>query len=272
MKKWMPTWLETGDHMDVEQFIHAREAMPDLKRGELLNGRVYLQPPYPSDVEFLRFFPDGDPKTYKPVWMENGDRLNSLEFKHAWAANPWFEFAELLQGQVYVNSTTRENFHTRQLNFAAELLTDFAKGIRGVEVHRLHSFLLDENNVPQADLAVRTIRSDRPEFILEIVSNQAARELHEKLEVYQVFRIPEYIVWQTEDNQLNCYRLNGSDYDSIQSDDGIFRSHVLPGLHLDVNAILSQHILASFHAMNEGKSSPEHVAFVEQLNDVLKQS
>jgi Uncharacterized protein conserved in cyanobacteria len=40
----LPTYMENGDHLTAEEFLHAWEHMPDVKHAELLEGRVYMNP------------------------------------------------------------------------------------------------------------------------------------------------------------------------------------------------------------------------------------
>lgn len=40
----LPTYMENGDHLTAEEFLHAWKHMPDVKHAELLEGRVYMNP------------------------------------------------------------------------------------------------------------------------------------------------------------------------------------------------------------------------------------
>jgi Uma2 family endonuclease len=80
-----------------------------------------------------------------------------------------------------------------------------------------------------------------PELIVEIAASSVSLDMHRKKNVYRRCGVREYLVWCTEEAQLNWWTLADDDYRPlIAGDDGILRSLVFPGLWLDVNALLAE--------------------------------
>jgi Uma2 family endonuclease len=65
-----PPPLEPGDHMGAAEFLERYEAMPQLKKAELLRGIVYTQPS-------VRFTLHAEPHAELVGWLGNYDRLTS---------------------------------------------------------------------------------------------------------------------------------------------------------------------------------------------------
>lgn len=61
--------LMNGDHLTSPEFLRRYEAMPDLKKAELIEGTVYMPPPVSADSH-------GEPDTILQFW------LNSYVLEH----------------------------------------------------------------------------------------------------------------------------------------------------------------------------------------------
>src|SRR5438034_1177176 len=84
--------LENGDHLTAEEFHRRYEAMPELKKAELINGVVYLPSPFAAIKD------PGIPP------LENGDLLTVEEFERRYENMPELKKAELINGVVYMGS------------------------------------------------------------------------------------------------------------------------------------------------------------------------
>jgi hypothetical protein len=78
--------LENGGRLSIAEFERRYEAMPDLKKAELIEGRVYI--------------PVGAVNR-KRIMLEHGMHLGDDEFLRLNAALPAVKKAELIEGVVY---------------------------------------------------------------------------------------------------------------------------------------------------------------------------
>ena len=56
--------LDNGDHLDADEFMRRYEAMPDVKKAELIDGVVYMPSPVRIDVH-------GEPHADLLLWLGN---------------------------------------------------------------------------------------------------------------------------------------------------------------------------------------------------------
>ncbi|MCI0525278.1 MAG: hypothetical protein L0Y75_08465, partial [Acidobacteria bacterium] len=78
--------LEPGDRLTRDEFERRYAAMPDLKKAELIEGIVYMDPQLPAFAL----------KTTNGVLpLENGDHLTRDEFERRYDAMPNLKKAEL---------------------------------------------------------------------------------------------------------------------------------------------------------------------------------
>ena len=104
-----------------------------------------------------------------------------------------------------------------------------------------------------------------PELILEVSASSASYDLHSKLEAYRRNNVKEYVVWRVLDNAIDWFVLEGTQYARLPCDAGIYRSHVFPGLWLDVQALLEGNLLKVFEIVQQGVATDEHRVFVTKL-------
>ncbi|MFN0077539.1 MAG: Uma2 family endonuclease [Prosthecobacter sp.] len=79
-----------------------------------------------------------------------------------------------------------------------------------------------------------------PEFVVEIASSTASIDLRDKLRVYRRLEVAEYLVWRTEDAEMDWFILEEGQYVKLKADrHGRQRSRIFPGLVLDVAAALA---------------------------------
>jgi Uma2 family endonuclease len=79
-----------------------------------------------------------------------------------------------------------------------------------------------------------------PELVVEIASSTASIDLREKLRVYRRLEVAEYLVWRTEDAEIDWFMLEEGQYVKMKADrHGKLRSRIFPGLVLDLAAALA---------------------------------
>jgi Uma2 family endonuclease len=211
--------------------------------------------------------------------LENGDRLSRSEFERRYQAMPNHQKAELIAGIVYVASPLRITQHGNPHARIMTWLGSYWAATPGVELGDNSTVQLDQYNEPQPDALLRiqtggqsTVNDDgyvegAPELIVEIAASTVSLDLHQKLEVYQLHQVQEYLVWRVEDEQLDWFQLKQGKYLKLQPDtEGILYSQMFPGLWLDQNALLTGNLAKVLRVLQKGLASGEHQSFVEKLN------
>jgi len=222
------------------------------------------------------------PSSSPPVpALANGDRLTRREFERRYAAMPDVKKAELIEGTVYMPSPVHATAHGEPHAHLITWLGVYAAATPDVEVADNATVRLDLDNEPQPDALLRIdadhggrsrISSDDyiegpPELIVEIAHSSAAYDLHDKKQAYRRNGVPEYLVWQIEDDRVDWFVLEEGEYLSLSPDDeGRLASRVFPGLVLDAAALLAGDFAAVLSAVQAQMGTDPHQAFVERLS------
>lgn len=212
--------------------------------------------------------------------LENGDQLSRHEFERRYTASPHLKKAELIEGVVHLASPVRIT-HGRTHACMMAWITDYWMATPGLDIGDNVTVRLDLDNEPQPDIVLRIesqlggnsrITKDQyiegaPELIVEIAGSTASYDLNTKLKVYRRSGVQEYIVWTVYENQIVWFSLENGEYIPLQLDsEGIIYSRVFPGLNLAVAPMLRGALLEVIQVLQLGINSPEHQAFLEQLN------
>ncbi|MFL5804934.1 MAG: Uma2 family endonuclease [Roseiflexaceae bacterium] len=212
--------------------------------------------------------------------LTSGDRLSRREFERRYEAMPEHFKAELIEGVVYVASPVRYASHGKPHTYIITWLGTYCATTPGVEVADNATVRMDPFNEPQPDVLLRLepavggrsgITPDdyiegAPELIVEIAASSAAYDLREKKTVYQRNGVREYLVWQVYEQRLDWFYLVEDEYEPLLPDaNGIIRSRIFPGLHLDMPALLAGDLAQVLAVVQAGIQSTEHAAFVARL-------
>lgn len=209
--------------------------------------------------------------------LEAGECLSRDEFLRRWEASPRVKRAELIGGIVYMPSPlTAEHgdmegcVGTWAGNYAA-----FTPGC--VSGHNTTTFLLDDSPQPDVNLRVlaefggRSSVEDKylegaPELLIEVCRSSTSYDLNQKLNLYQVAAVPEYLTILLVEREVRGHSLEGTEYRIIPADsDGVHRSRIFPGLWLDGRSLFDGRMDLVLARLNEGLASPEHRVFVQKL-------
>lgn len=139
------------------------------------------------------------------------------------------------------------------------------------------SFLLEDT--PQPDLNLRLLPEygggswvegkylrGTPELLAEVCASSASYDLHQKYDLYQSARVPEYVAAVIFERQIRWHVLVDGRHELLPPDaDGLWRSRVFPGLWLDGDALLSGNLRQVLDRLQDGLKSPEHATFLDQL-------
>ena len=212
--------------------------------------------------------------------LTSGDRLTRREFERRYAGMPEDFKAELIEGVVYVASPVRYASHGAPHTQITTWLGVYCAATSGVGMADNTTVRMDPFNEPQPDIFLRLepavggrskVTSDDyiegpPELIVEVAASSATYDLREKKTVYQRNGVQEYLVWQIYERRLDWFYLHNDEYEQLQPDtEGIIRSRIFPGLHLDMPALLAGDLARVLAIVQAGLQTAEHTAFVERL-------
>jgi Uma2 family endonuclease len=211
--------------------------------------------------------------------LRPGDRLDREEFERRYRAMPEGVKAELIEGVVYMPPPVSTEEHAGphfDLITWLGVYRAFTPGVQGGDNATLR---LDLDNEPQPDAFLR-IRPEcggqsadadgyvqgAPELVAEVAASSASYDLHDKLDAYRRNGVQEYVVWRVWDRRVDWLVLRGGRFEPLAPDAaGLLHSRVFPGLRLSPVALLGGDMARVIAAVQQGCSSPEHIAFVERL-------
>jgi Uma2 family endonuclease len=212
--------------------------------------------------------------------LENGDRLTRAEFERRYNAMPDVKKAELIGGIVYMPSPVRHNKHSEPNTDIVGWLVVYRAATPGVSSGVNGTIRLEDESDPQPDAMLRLpielggqsgVDEDdyiagAPELVVEITASTASYDLHDKKDTYLLHGVREYIVWRTEDGEIDWFRLEDGHYIKAAPDEqGIIESQTFPGLRLATTALLAGDLARVLAELQTGLSSAEHAAFVQKL-------
>lgn len=226
--------LHNGDRLTRPEFERRYDAMPYLKKAELIDGTVSIpSPDWPG--------PDGNLQMPSPVSQV---RHSHPHFKLLyWLGLYWGETPGTEGGD---NGSIRLDLDNMPQPDAYLMISPGHGG--------------------QARLGEDDFVEGTPELVAEVASSSVSFDLHAKLNVYRRHGAREYIVWRIRDGALDWFVLRDGRYERLPlGADGLYRSEVFPGLWLDPEALIRGDRRAIKQAVQEGTATPEHAAFVARL-------
>ena len=231
--------LRNGDHLDADEFLRRYEAMPHLKKAELIDGRVYIDSPdsYPT----VR----GEPMA-SPVSFEGH-------------AAPHFDIISWLGVYRFATPGVRGGDNgTVRLAPKAMPQPDAM-------------LLILPSHGGQTRFGADRFVRGAPELVVEVAFSSVSYDLHEKLEAYRGHGAIEYLVWRVEDESIEWFRFVEGRTERVEPGaDGILRSVVFPGLWLEPVALIRGEMDQVVQVLQRGIASPEHAAFVAQLREAAR--
>jgi len=212
--------------------------------------------------------------------LESGDHLTRHEFERRYEAMPELKKAELIEGVVYMPSPVRTEQHGNPHADLIAWMGFYRASTPGVRVSADATIRLDLENEPQPDALIyiesasggqSRLDADGyidggPELAAEVAASTVSIARNTKLRVYRRNNIREYIIWRVDDQVIDWFVLRQGQYEQLaRTAAGLLQSEQLPGLWLDADALLRFDLPAVFQALQQGLASPEHAAFVAQL-------
>jgi Uma2 family endonuclease len=213
--------------------------------------------------------------------LEAGDHLAQVTFHERYEAMPSGFHAELIGGIVFVPSPLRKE-HGKHHALVMGWLTNYWIATPGTETLDNATTILGDFSEPQPDAALliepacggQTGLSEDgyatgpPELIVEVASSSESIDLHAKRRAYEQAGVPEYVVVVLRQRAVRWFILQGGVYRDVNAAaDGIFKSTVFPGLWLQAPALLQLDGQQVMDTLPRGLETPEHTAFMRQLQE-----
>jgi len=211
--------------------------------------------------------------------LEAGDHLDQATFHARYEAMPANFRAELIGGVVFVPSPLRLE-HGVSHALVMGWLTHYWITTPGTQVWDNATAILGDDSEPQPDAALvidsesggqSSLSEDGyatgpPELIVEVASSSASIDLHAKRRDCEQAGVLEYVVIVLRQRVVRWFVLQDGTYREVEADThGIFKSSVFPGLWLDAPALLRLDGRQVMATLQHGLETPEHAAFVQQL-------
>jgi len=211
--------------------------------------------------------------------LEAGDHLDQATFHARYEAMPPDFRAELIGGIVFVPSPLRSE-HGVSHALVMGWLTNYWGATPGTQVRDNATAILGEESEPQPDAALiiepesggqSSLSEDGyatgpPELIVEVASSSESIDLHAKRRDYEQAGVLEYVVVVLRQRVVRWFVLQNGTYREVEADaPGLFKSTVFTGLWLDASALLRRDVRQVMVTLQHGIETPEHAAFVQQL-------
>src|SRR5262245_49076812 len=213
--------------------------------------------------------------------VEAGDHLDQATFHERYKAMPLAFRAELIGGVVIVPSPLSRG-HGLYHALVMTWLGNYGIATPGTLTADNITTILGELSEPQPDgvliiepaaggqtgLSEDDYTTGPPELIVEVASSSASIDLHAKHRDYEQAGVLEYVVVVLHQQVIRWFILQHGTYQEVSPDaDEIFRSRVFPGLWLHANALLQRDGVTVMDVLRQGLATPEHAAFVRQLQE-----
>jgi len=215
-------------------------------------------------------------------WFENGERMDRKMFHERYLRTPEGYKAELIGGIVYVMASPLRIRHGRSDFDLTGWMFLYRASTPGTVGQANTTTILGDDSEPQPDSAL-LIRPDHggqtrdgegeddytygpPELIVEVAVSSRAIDLNGKYLDYERAGVLEYVVADARNQAIHWFARQGNRFVPLEpSEDGLYRSRVFPGLWLDAEAFFRRDSAALLAALARGLASPEHAAFVAEL-------
>jgi Uma2 family endonuclease len=211
--------------------------------------------------------------------LEAGDHLDQATFHARYEAMPPDFRAELIGGVVFGPSPLRKE-HGSHHALVMGWLIHYSIATPGTETLDNTTAILGDDSEPQPDAALiieparggQTSVSEEgyvtgpPELIVEVASGSESIDLHAKRRDYEQAGVLEYVVVVLRQHVVRWFVLQDGTYQEVAADASrIFTSTIFPGLWLDAPALIGLNGRQVMATLQHGIETPEHAAFVQQL-------
>jgi Uma2 family endonuclease len=185
----------------------------------------------------------------------------------------------LIDGIVYMGSPVRAKQHGIPEAFIHLWLGAYRIATPGVEHATNSTVRLGLTDVAQPDGILR-IDEDHggasyldeegyivrgPELVVEIAASSSNLDFWAKRDAYRRGGVQEYLLWRTEDREVDWWILEAGEYRELPAAKGLLKSRTLPGLWLDRGALIAEDHARVMRQLDKGLRSAEHKRFLQAL-------
>ncbi len=211
--------------------------------------------------------------------LASGDHLTRAEFETRAAALPDHVKVELLDGEVYLSTSTKAD-HGDAHALMTCWLGHYSYATPRTKVSCRTTLRLDEISQPQPDVVLRIVPEagghssvddegylrGPAELVAEIATSESAIDFHRKKEIYLRNGVLEYVILALHEARLSWFAYEGGLYLPLPPDPaGVIRSRVFPGLWLDARAASQGDGATVLHVLHRGLAAQTHASFVRGL-------
>jgi len=211
--------------------------------------------------------------------LENGARMDQPTFHRLYLKTPPKFRAELIAGVVHVSSPVSGGHGGPHAKLVGWLL-NYVRGTPGIAVYNDTTMIMNDDTEPQPDATLLIEKRyggqtwmDRkqyfhgaPEFAAEIAHSTASIDLGTKKAAYEKAGVCEYVVFSVIEQQVDWFiRRSGQLEPLAAAENGVLKSEIFPGLWLHPAAFFKPSMSRLFAVAQKGLDSPEHAAFVANL-------
>jgi Uma2 family endonuclease len=213
--------------------------------------------------------------------LEAGDHLDQATFHERYKQTTSDFCAELIGGIVLVPSPLSPE-HGLYYALVMGWLTNYWIATPGIQARDNATTILSSNSEPQPDgvliidpacggqtgFSADGYATGPLELVVEVASSSASIDLHAKHRDYEQAGVLEYVVVIVRQGAVRWFVLQEGRFREREAEiDGIFMSTVFPGLWLDAAAFFRLDGLRVMEVLRQGMATPEHAAFVQQLQE-----
>jgi hypothetical protein len=209
--------------------------------------------------------------------LVNGERMVQPEFHRRYEACGEDKKWELIGGVVYKASALKLP-HADYDDEIGYLLGTYRRATPGTQVTHNATAILGEESERQPDLGLRILPEyggqsrttsdgylEGPcELLVEVVHSRRALAMHARRDDYRRAGVVEYLVLCIEEQEVHWFHFASGEM-IRPNRQRISRSHVFPGLWLDVTALLRRDSQRLLDVIRQGLASPVHARFVKRL-------
>lgn len=205
----------------------------------------------------------------QPLLWE-GQRLDRETFHRLYSDSPNLKLVQLIEGIVHMPSPMRFIHHGHPEVMMSTWLTYYSTFTTGVNSGGQSTLKIDDRNEYQPDGMLfydkgqLVIDDDGylvgvPELVVEVSASTQSVDSKEKFQVYQKQGVKEYLLWNTQANDITWYGRGRSKFVPMKAGrDGVIKSKVFPGLWLNRTAMLQGDMALVLKTLQEGLESKVH--------------
>jgi Uma2 family endonuclease len=112
----------------------------------------------------------------------------------------------------------------------------------------------------RSHVAADDVLEGAPELIVEVTTDSSSFDLQVKRRVYERQGVREYVVWRTQDGEIDWFVLRQSSYERLEPEsNGILKSVMFPGLWIQAKQRREPLMRALLDTLREGLASTKGV-------------